>query len=308
MSHYTHQTNRDFQVKLLILVIYLTLIAQFGFAREGVIARCGTSKGTSYFLKDEIWNPDGEWLKDGVSQGEIVLVKMDDKWDIQFADARRVPPLYSYRDDGAEVIPLGGSTDKIFRVGAFHANYADVYTFNFTGNEVLWTSHKTVLSPKVGIYRAECISTTSQHKSNNTTPGTTDQGDINLVNKAIIFVEGFNQIWSNNNSVALDILPKLYAPNVDFYGSNWPRQKVMAEKEEFALRWPERSYTFRADRQASYCNEAGSCVVKGKIDWYAHSPTRGRTSRGTAKATIGLQQIGDQLSIVHEDGKVLKRN
>jgi len=42
-------------------------------------------------------------------------------------------------------------------IGAFRGTYVDIFTFNFSNNEVLWTSHKigTAIA-KVGIYRAEC--------------------------------------------------------------------------------------------------------------------------------------------------------
>jgi hypothetical protein len=121
---------------------------------EGVVARCGASTGLSYFFFDEVMNPEGpDWSDDGLSNGNILLVRLGQEWDIQFGDSIGA---YGYRQDGAGVIPLGNENGKL-TVGAFHPNYTDIYTFNFADKEVLWTSHKigTAIT-KVGVYRAEC--------------------------------------------------------------------------------------------------------------------------------------------------------
>ncbi|CUJ83011.1 hypothetical protein RUE5091_00059 [Ruegeria denitrificans] len=137
-----------------VAIVCLTLVAQIGYAQEGVLARCGASKGTGYFFKDELVNPDGpEWADDGISKGKIVLVKLGDEWDIQFDDTAG---SYGYREDGATVFPVGSSGSKL-TIAAMHPNYSDIYTFNFAEGEVLWTSHKIgTATTKVAIYRAEC--------------------------------------------------------------------------------------------------------------------------------------------------------
>ena len=121
---------------------------------EGVLARCGASSGVGYFFFDELFNPEGpDWSDDGISNGNILLVRLGDEWDIQFGDTLGA---YGYRQDGAEVIPLGNASDKL-TVGAFHPNYTDIYTFNFSGAEVVWSSHKIgPLMTKVAIYQADC--------------------------------------------------------------------------------------------------------------------------------------------------------
>ena len=106
--------------------------------------------------------------------------------------------------------------------------------------------------------------------------------------------------------MALEVLSEMYGQNVDFYGNDRSRQEVMADKESLARRWPERSYSFRIDRKASYCR-AGRCVIKGQLDWHAHSPERDETREGVSEATIGLQQIRDTFTITSEHGKVIHR-
>jgi hypothetical protein len=99
-------------------------------------------------------NPEGpEWADDGISGGKIILVRLGNEWDIQFDDAFGAS---GYRQDGATVLVLGAADGKL-TVGAFRGTYTEIYTFNFDGREVIWTSHKTgTFLPKVAIYRAEC--------------------------------------------------------------------------------------------------------------------------------------------------------
>ena len=131
-------------------------------AQDGVLARCGPSSGQGYFFFDELMNPEGpEWSEDGIRDGEIILIRLDNEWDIQFDD---VAGAFGYRQDGADVIPLGSSNQKL-TIGAFRGTYSDIYTFNFEGNEVVWSSHKTgTLITKVAIYRSECTFMTWPHQ------------------------------------------------------------------------------------------------------------------------------------------------
>ena len=119
-----------------------------------VLFSCGASSGYGYYFTDPIFNPDGpNWTKDGMRNGSITLVSQGENLDIIFDDAARG---HGYRSDGAEVVFLGGS-DRYYRVGAFHQNYADIYTFDVLGKKVVWSSNKSgPLSSKVVVYEAVC--------------------------------------------------------------------------------------------------------------------------------------------------------
>ncbi len=140
-----------------VAVLAVTLVAAapaYSQLGEGVLFRCGASKGNGYFFYDEAYNPEGpSWEDDGISNGKFVLVKLGDEWDIQFDDTIGA---YGYREDGAQVFPLGNENGKL-TIGAFHPNYTDIYTFNPAADEVVWTTHKIgTLITKVAVYRAEC--------------------------------------------------------------------------------------------------------------------------------------------------------
>jgi hypothetical protein len=139
-----------FSIALLFLSIPTLLFAQ---DRDGVIARCGASDGMGYYFRENATgNTDGTWQQDGISSGKIVLVRLGEQWDIQFDDAIGAA---GYRNDGARVIFLGGD-EEIMRIGAFHENYVDIYSFDLVGKKVAWTSSKNFPFAKVGAYLADC--------------------------------------------------------------------------------------------------------------------------------------------------------
>lgn len=137
-----------------LIALVLAIAAGTASADIQIVAQCGASSGYSYFFEDEKFpNEEAGWDKDRIPNGKIILVKQDEHWDIQFDDFFGA---YSYRKDGAEVVPLVTNAGFITLM-AIHQNYQDILTFNLFGGEVAWSSHKTGTPvPKVGVYHAKC--------------------------------------------------------------------------------------------------------------------------------------------------------
>ncbi|MFN4129306.1 MAG: hypothetical protein ACK4GC_05770 [Paracoccaceae bacterium] len=135
---------------VLLAALPATVSAQLS---DGAIIRCGASSGHSFFFKGTL-NPDGpNWDTDGMSSRKIVLIRLGDEWDIQFDDS---VGSSGYRQDGAKVFPLI-ETDSLLTVGAFNAQYVDIYTFDLANKVVGWTSNKHgPFSPKSAAYSATC--------------------------------------------------------------------------------------------------------------------------------------------------------
>ncbi len=141
-------------MRILSLVLLSALPAMVSAQSfSGTIIRCGASSGHAYFFKGSM-NPGGpNWEADGLSSGKIVLIRLGDEWDIQFDD---VAGSYGYRQDGARVIPLL-ETDSLLSVGAFNAQYVDIYTFDLANRVVGWTSNKHgPFAAKTAAYSATC--------------------------------------------------------------------------------------------------------------------------------------------------------
>jgi hypothetical protein len=92
----------------------------------------------------------------------------------------------------------------------------------------------------------------------------------------------------------------LYASSINYYGKNTSRKAVLAEKQKFVARWPERKYTIRADSVAVQCDLI-ICHVSGTVDWDCRSAER--HSRSTGVANFVFDIVGT--TIAAESGSVI---
>lgn len=121
---------------------------------QGVIARCGASKGYSFYFKDDLFMPGGsKWADDAISNGKIILVRLGDEWDIQWDDSVLTS---GYRQQGFKVVPLMNKPGMV-AVGAFSETGSDIYVFDLANKTVGWTTNVIgPLAPKIGAFSAEC--------------------------------------------------------------------------------------------------------------------------------------------------------
>lgn len=100
--------------------------------------------------------------------------------------------------------------------------------------------------------------------------------------------------------------PRFYGDQVRFHGRTASLRAVMAEKRDFARRWPERRYEPRGMR--TFCNGAlATCVVRAEVAFRAASPGRGAVSQGIAEVVLEVSLAGPRPLIVSETSRVLHR-
>lgn len=95
-------------------------------------------------------------------------------------------------------------------------------------------------------------------------------------------------------------LRPLYADRVDYrghHGAGWAL--ILADKSEFARRWPKRQYQLLAIEQASI-DAQGVLSTRLQLRWRLEN--QGRWREGTATAVLRLQRIEGQWRIVAESG------
>lgn len=112
--------------------------------------------------------------------------------------------------------------------------------------------------------------------------------------------------WSLPNSDALDRVWPLFPAQMLYFGEVRSKAEVMQEKAAFAVRWPERDYTVRANTVSVHCRNDSSCEVSGIVDWRASSPERQSTSVGSATFTLVFSGVNPPV-ISSEDSTVLTR-
>ncbi|TZG35007.1 hypothetical protein AGR1_16360 [Agrobacterium sp. B1(2019)] len=119
--------------------------------------------------------------------------------------------------------------------------------------------------------------------------------------KARAFVAEYYGAWSRKNSDALSFLEKAYAKTVDFFGKPTPNSSVLAEKRDFANRWPIRAYSVKAGSMQVTCTE--TCKAEGVVDWYAKRDVGDRVSSGSAEFSFVLDWSSGV--VLSESGKVI---
>lgn len=123
------------------------------------------------------------------------------------------------------------------------------------------------------------------------------------------FLFDYLRSWSQENSLALDDIKRLYADRVVFYGAEIPFSKLYEEKEAFAVRWPVRDYSVRPETISVECVRQDRCIITSVVSWDALAPGRNSRSRGTAELALTLEaRAGRSLVIIAETGRVLSRD
>lgn len=123
---------------------------------------------------------------------------------------------------------------------------------------------------------------------------------------AISAVDQVWKEWSTPNGTALRLLSQRYDDEVTFYGQKTSKAKVMHGKNEFAQRWPERTYTLAPNSVEVTCESSRSfCVVSGRVYWDARSVQRGTQAIGLASFELGIRPDPTGFRIVSETGHVI---
>lgn len=119
--------------------------------------------------------------------------------------------------------------------------------------------------------------------------------------KAISFLRRYNDDLSRHNARAMSSMAGSYAPTIEFYGRPTSRNEVMAEKLKFVERWPVRAYSLKPGSENATCEK--TCKVTGVVDWFATTPSRDRSSSGSAEYSVVWDPVAEK--IISENGKVL---
>ena len=126
--------------------------------------------------------------------------------------------------------------------------------------------------------------------------------------RAQAFLSDYYSSWSEANEQALSYFQTVYAPRVDFYGSQISRDKLLALKRAFAERWPLRVYTVRPGTTTISCDAAGQgCKISGIVEWDCRSVARQAHSTGSAQTTLSVNFTEAGPQIFAESGSVISK-
>jgi hypothetical protein len=128
---------------------------------------------------------------------------------------------------------------------------------------------------------------------------------VELEQRTKEFVSSVFTLWS-----APDISPRaldgLYADQVTYYGRAVQRPEVLADKEQFIARWPQRRYTIRDASTISRC-DGPTCTLTGSIDWASFNFSSLARARGVAEIEYRVDWSGAGPKIIYETSQVTYR-
>lgn len=129
-------------------------IASVQLASAEVVARCGASKGFAYYPEIGLVQAgQGGWKEDGITRGEILLLRDGTEFDVIHTDAAGTR---SSKADGARVIGISATDARIIVLVAY-PEVVETYALWFSTRELLWTQIKAAgLVDKAATFRSEC--------------------------------------------------------------------------------------------------------------------------------------------------------
>lgn len=97
----------------------------------------------------------------------------------------------------------------------------------------------------------------------------------------------------------------VYANAVNYFGKDMTKAAVLADKQAFFRRWPERDYFIRPDSLSVLCESDTSCDARGMVDWSASNNSK--LSTGSASIDLGWDKSSGDWKINSENSRVLRR-
>ena len=116
------------------------------------------------------------------------------------------------------------------------------------------------------------------------------------------------KLWSAPNRVTLASASSFYGPTVMFHGRTRTIDSVIAEKRQFAERWPDRIYRYHPGTTQVACEPGGArCTVWSVFYFTADNPPRSRYSLGIGEHELVVSFSSGRPVIASENSRVVRR-
>jgi hypothetical protein len=191
---------------------------------------------------------------------------------------------------GAYLFQLGFSEDSI------------VYITEADPSSINWLSLEQ--APLHGIEVSPAPEET--YSATLTSPVVNEPPENDLERRATNFVLAVASRWSGPNEEALHSLNELYAETVRYHGKSTPRQDIVIQKQQFAERWPERTYTIRPDSISVTCvKEPETCSIKGAMNRFLVGGAAKTMAQDVMSFEYRIAGLGEAPYIVEETSSIV---
>lgn len=130
-------------------------------------------------------------------------------------------------------------------------------------------------------------------------------GQADLRRRVSNFITSLFASWSSPNAQMLEAMGDVYDDLVNYYGKVVSREEVIADKQRFAARWPQRAYGISPGTLMVRCDDSSlACTVSGVTDWAAARNARRATGAASFYYVVRASNDG-LLKITEESSKVV---
>lgn len=131
---------------------------------------------------------------------------------------------------------------------------------------------------------------------------------IDLEIQAASFLSEYYQAAQDNPEQAIPWMLAHYKPVINFFGKQQSLDQIIAQKRNYLIRWPIRSYRLIADTVTNQCNKINmTCQSNGTLDFEVQSLERKAFSNGKASFSLSIDFSNSTPYITSENSQIISR-
>ena len=117
--------------------------------------------------------------------------------------------------------------------------------------------------------------------------------------------QGYLSFWSRDADINGDAVARFYAPRVVYYGKNWSRGDVLADKAAYIRHWPQRDYREVPGSLNASCNPGRTlCRITADMAWRRAAPGHPAVA-GRSRLTFEFVKSEGAFKIARESARTL---
>ena len=123
------------------------------------------------------------------------------------------------------------------------------------------------------------------------------------------FVAFISEGYLNPKIETAEDIARLYSARVDYYGRSASRAQVIADKQIYYRRWPERLYDLDAATIKVTPRAGATDIADVSFEYgFRVAAPSGQSRSGRGRSRLGLTAVDGQIIVIAESGEILRRN
>ena len=117
-------------------------------------------------------------------------------------------------------------------------------------------------------------------------------------------IQAYLALWAHDRDINPTSIERFYAPRAVYYGHAYSRAQILADKQAYIRRWPQRAYREIPGTLSAHCNADRSHCIVGVVMAWRRVGAAG-LSTGEARLTFDFVPSEGARKIARESARVL---